>query len=193
MKKRKLFVALPLALALVASSALWVWAADNETITPACADITNAETDYERPTQFKDSLGNDTWTNAGSFEFTATLAATSCLDVTYGLVVLSANPRGGTPTVLAATSVPGDAISNKIAFDVEVTSRAPQDSVCVYAYTMGSSGASSTGKTGEAFDGTAGAAMLDRAPDGPTSTDSTVAPLYCNTEDPEGTGGKSYN
>jgi hypothetical protein len=204
MKKGKLFVALPLALALVAGSGLWVWAAVSETVTPACADITHGDASYQMPTQAKDALGNDTWTDDGWLRFTATLAAPSCLDVTYGVVVLSANPNGGTPTVLAATSVPGDATSNKITLDVSVTSRLPvdeegaklaaerypQDTVCVYAYTIGSSGESATGKTGEAFDGTAGAEMLDRAPDGPTGTD----PRYCLIANSGGSGGSSgYN
>ena len=189
MKKRKLLIALPLALGLVVASAMWVKAADNEMVTPQCADITNGSAAYRQPKQVTDVSGSNTWTNDGWLSFTMTLDAPTCFDVTYGLVVLSANPGASTPTVLASSAVPGDGTSNKVAFNLDVTSRAPQNSICVYAYTSGSDGSSSSDKTGAAFDGTSSGAMLDRAPDGPFSG----GPLYCVNQNGDGSGGSGYN
>ena len=201
MKRRKLFIALPMALAVVIGSGALVWASVNETVARPCADIVDGEGKYTAPTRVKDALGNPTAiTTPGNFEFTMNLAAASCLDVTYGLVLLAQDPYDppattGVPVVLSSTTVPGDATSSKVGFDVEINEDLAQSKLCAYLYTSGGTGGSSTGKTGAAFDGTAAAQMLDRAPDGPTAsaTDPDASSSYCFYVSGSGSGGRSYN
>lgn len=194
MKRMRLSLAIALALALVAGSGALVWAGDSDA-SMACADITGGEEEYVRAVQNEDLVGNATWVTPGRLNFTMTLAAPSCVDVTYGLVVLDEDPadsESSSPQVLASASAPGDATSSQISFELQVNSDPTQSDVCLYVYTVGGAGTSSTGKTGAAFDGTSGAAMLDRAPDGPTAVegDPSGAPGYCFYTS---VGGRSYN
>src|ERR671919_252631 len=100
--KRKLFIALPAALLLIAGSALWVRAAEGETGVPACADIVDGDAEYLRPTYSMPNTPQAGWVNPGRFFFVETLAAPTCPDVQYGLVVLGEDPLGGAPTVLSS-------------------------------------------------------------------------------------------
>ena len=194
MKRMRLSLAIALALGLVAGSGALVWAGSADAAR-ACADITGGEEEYIKAVQNEDLLGDATWVTPGKLSFTMTLAEPSCVDVTYGLVVLNEDPAdsaNSAPQVLASASTPGDATSDQLSFEVDVNSDPSQEEVCLYVYTLGSGGGSSTGKTGAAFDGTPGAEMLDRAPDGPTSVagDPSGSPSYCfYTTD----GGRSYN
>lgn len=194
MRKKRLVLATTLALALVAASGALVWAGVGDSSLP-CGDITGGTDSYTKPVQNVDAVGRPTWVTPGRLSFTMNLAAPTCLDVTYGLVVLSADPAetDGVPRILATASAPGGGGSNQIAFDVEVNEDPAESPVCVYVYTSGGGGASSTGKTGAAFDGTTPAGLLDRAPDGPTfvSGDTTGSPGYCF--DIPKAGGRSYN
>lgn len=187
MRKKKLLIALPLAIGLMIGSALYVRAAEGDGVL-ACADITSGKATYGAPK--KDGpLGDQGWATPGHLEFIGTVTENTptCLDVQYGIVVLEANPRGGVPVVLATGSAPGDGISNKFGFDLEISERAGE-SVCVYVYAIGSTGASTSGKTGAAFDGTSGGQMLDRGPDGGNGPD------YCKVTFDDGGGGSSgYN
>jgi hypothetical protein len=119
------------------------------------------------------------------------LEAKSCEDVTYGLVAVSENPisAGVPPTVLASGSVLGDGSSTEIRFELPVTSDPSQESVCLYVYTTGATGESSTGKTGAAFDGTTGNELLDRGPDWPAPEGGTGQ--YCGLV--PGGGGQGYH
>jgi len=186
MSKKKLFVALPLAFALMVGSALYVRAAEGDSDLP-CADIINGEVIYTAPSQ--DSLlGDQGWTSSGRLDFVGTAAAPTCLDVQYGIVALETIPMGGVPRVLATGTIPGDGISDRFAFDLAIPDWAG-DSVCVYVYAMGSETDSSP-KPGAPFS-TATTSLLDRGPDGLEDLD------YCNLEfdDPENGGGGSrgYN
>jgi hypothetical protein len=186
--RKKLFVALPLAAALVTGSALWVHAADKPGI-PACSDITSGTATYVPPSWSNPNLPGVGWVNPGTFGFVETLAAPTCPDVQYGIVVLAERPVGG-PTVLASQVVPGDGLSNQIAFDLQVTSSPSQDMVCVYLYTVGSTGGTTTtpsnGNPHSQTITSAGATLLDRAPDGQELEN------YCNPAGPD-SGARTYN
>lgn len=197
MKSKRLSIALGLALALVAGSGALVWAGAADA-SMACADIIEGVPTFTKANQNIDALGRPTWVNPGKVTFNMTLAAPTCVDVTYGLMVLRQDPadaQSPAPQVLASATAPGDATSNQVKFDVEINSDTTQGEVCLYVYTTGGAGTSTTGKTGAAFDGTAGAAMLDRAPDGPTHVagDQSGSPAYCFYVAPGTSGGRSYN
>lgn len=187
--RKKMFIAVPAALALIAGSALWVRAAESAAGTPACADIVDGRAVYEPPTKALPDLPQS-WINPGSFEFRTELAAPTCPDVQYGLVVLASLPAGDVPIVLDSQSVVGDGVSSFIQYDLDVTMDPAQETVCVYLYTVGSSGGSTTtpsnGNPHSQTIASAGTELLDRAPDG------TGEALYCNAEG-EGTGGRGYN
>lgn len=187
--KKKMLLALPAAIVLIAGSALWVSAAENETGIPPCADILRGNAIYEAPTKGLPNLPQS-WVNPGSFEFRSEMAAPTCVDVQYGLVVLAASPGGGAPTVLASEVVPGDGTSSAIQYDLDVTMDPAQQQVCVYLYTVGSSGGSTTtpsnGNPHSQTITAAGAELLDRAPDADLPTN------YCNLEG-EGSGQRGYN
>lgn len=194
MKKGKLLVAATLAIALVGGSGALVWASVNESQALPCADITQGSHSYTAPKQETDSLGRPTWVTDGFVTFTMTLAAPTCLDVNYGFVALAEDPEtgSGTPTVLASSAVPGDGASTKVGFELPVTADPSQAKVCIYVYTFGGGGQSTTNKTGAAFDGTTGGKLLDRAPDGPTAVDGDpdASPAYCFLT---GLAGQGYN
>jgi hypothetical protein len=194
MKKRKLLIAGSLAIALVGGSGTLVWASLNETPALPCSDVINGQPSYTPPKQQVDSLGRPTWVTDGLVSFTMTLAAPSCLDVSYGFVALAEDPTmgNGTPTVLASSTVPGDGTSTKIGFELPVTSDTSQGKVCIYVYTFGGGGEPNSNKNGAAFDGTSGATLLDRAPDGPTEVegDPGASSAYCLLT---GTGGQGYH
>lgn len=178
--KRKLFIALPAAVALIAGSALWVQAAENETGMPACANVTAGAPDYVSPETAVAAPANAGWVlpDTGRLFFSETLAAPTCVDVQYGIVVLAANPAGGAPTVLESAVVPGDGISNELNFDLQVATDPAQDQVCVYLYTVGSSpSTTTTPSNGNPHSQTisgSGVELFDRAPDGDT------AETYCH-------------
>ena len=181
MRSKRLVIAIPLALVFVIGGGAALWAA-HQPIPRDCADIRGTAV-YTKPKQASDTLGNPTWTTPGSLEFTMTLAAATCADVQYGVVVLGNDPLADpenpkAPTVLASSSVPGDNILNELKFHLEINETPTQEKVCVYAFTSGTTGTSSTGKSGAAFDGTAAATILDRAPDGPLHGDSDQS-AYC--------------
>lgn len=189
MKSKKTLLVLPLALALMAGSALVVRAADGEVHALPCADITAGEAAYSAPTEVLPGRAESRV--PGTLSFLETLAGPSCLDVQYGLVVLKANPQGGAPTVLASEVVPGDGVSNELNFSLELTSDPAQKSVCLYLYTLGASGESSTStpETGNPHGQTisgGSTGLLDRAPDG------TTVASYCNLEG-DGGGSRGYN
>lgn len=188
--RKRLFIALPLAFALMAGSALWVGAAEDDSGIPACADIIGGHAEYAAPTTAVPDVPGAGWTNPGSFFFVETLAAPTCVDVQYGIAVLAADPLGGAPTVLSSQVVPGDGISDKINFDLEVTTDPAQEAVCIYLYTLGASGETTTtpsnGNPHSQPISSGGSVVLDRAPDGVGGT------LYCN-EEGGGSGGRSYN
>jgi hypothetical protein len=191
MKRKRTIVALGLALGLVAGSGALVWASSDPSVPLACANIVSGVGNWQAPVQQKDTLGNPTWVTAGSISFQMFLEEASCLDVTYGLVILEQNPVTGEvpPKVLASSSVPGDGISTQIHFELPVTADTSQAKVCAYVYTFGGTGTSSTGKTGAAFDGTSGGELLDRGPDWPPAAGQTGT--YCALV--PGGGGSGYN
>ena len=188
--RKKLLVAVPVALALVASTALWVGAAENEAIDRACADITFGEAGYQAPVEAIPGAPMAGVTPA-RFNFSMTTAAPTCTDVQYGLVVLAADPNGGAPVVLGSQIVPGDGVSNEIGFDLQsIAFDAEQEAVCAYVYTMGASGGTTTTpSSGNPHSQTLtvpGMEMFDRGPDG-TGTDD-----YCNGVGEEQPG-RSYD
>lgn len=192
MRKRSL-IAIPLAIVLMASTALYVRAAEGDGAL-ACADIIGGRVTYTSAEKGSRVLGAEGWTTPGSVVFEGRLAAPSCPDVQYGVVVVDSLPLAAsqTPYVLAASSAPGDGVRDQFFFDLEI-SEVAAETVCVYAYTMGSTGTSASGKTGAAFDGAAPGGMLDRAPDLP-SIPPAEGDKYCISEESGGTGGSSgYN
>lgn len=185
MKSKHVIIAAIVAVSVVGSSGAIVLAATDDSPL-ACADIISGSGSYTAPAQQKDSLGRNTWITDGGVTFTVELKEATCLNVQYGLVVLDLDPKvdgDGTPTVLASSTVPGDGVSTVIRYEVPVPSDPTQADVCIYLYTTGATGSSSTGKTGAAFDGTSGTQLLDRAPDYPGA--------YCNYLPDQ--GGRTYN
>jgi hypothetical protein len=172
--RKRLLIALPAALVLMAGTALWVRAAENETGMPACADVIAGDAEYAPPERAVSPPANTGWIlpDTGTLFFNETLAAPSCLDVQYGIVVLSENPAGGAPTVLASEVVPGDGLSTELNFDMQVSTNPAEEEVCVYLYTVGSSGATTTtpsnGNPHSQTIASPGTELLDRAPDGNT-------------------------
>lgn len=186
MRKKKLFIALPLALGLLVGSALYVRAAEGDS-SLACADIIAGQVSYAAPSQ--DSLlGEQGWISSGRLDFVGTAAAPTCLDVQYGIVALEEDPTvSGVPRVLASATVPGDGVNNKFAFDLAIPDWAG-DKVCVYAYTVGAAGQAAPEKSGAPFAGASASTLIDRAPDGPESLE------YCNEHHDDGGGGsRGYN
>lgn len=177
MRKKKMLVALPLALVLMAGSALYVRAAEGDT-SLACADIQGGTVTYTPPSQ--PQLAAQGLTAPGSLEFVGALGAPSCPDVTYGLVVVESGTQTALPYTIASASAPGDGINDRFAFNLEI-SESVGPMVCVYAYSAGS-GESAPGRP------TATAGIIDRAPGGPLAGEE-----YCLVEN-EGSGGSSgYN
>ncbi|MFN2594510.1 MAG: hypothetical protein ABR579_06450 [Actinomycetota bacterium] len=197
---RRVILATAVVVTLIAGSSAWVLAADNDQ-SQACANITGGSATYTAPQVNKDATGTVTYsTTPGQLSFTETLAAPTCPNISYGLVVLSANPypisgAQTAPSVLATAAFPGDGSSTTLKYTLPINSDTSQQAVCVYVYTTGGSAGSPTGKTGASFDGNSGMALLDRGPDWHTVSSSDPSGTYsnyCNVIKATGSPGQSY-
>lgn len=187
--RKKTLIAVPVALVLIAGSAMWVRAAENDAADRACADIVGGEAEYTAPAETVPDLPV-AGVEPARLVFNEILAAPSCVDVQYGLVVLKEAPLGGAPSILTSQVVPGDGISEELQFDLTgFTPDTAQENVCIYLYTLGSTGGTTTTPSnGNPHSQTITAAsteLIDRAPDGANG-------LYCNAAGP-GSGGRTYN